>query len=216
MGGSVSTCCTDDGNEPIGAIVNVHKYSSTDVQQMSAQALRNHTLLQASRDGDVDCVRRMLATRACPQARQPFRLFPKKDQNGQEDGDYASGSLGLTPLMHAAQGGYALACQALLEARAVVNEQEEDSMRPLHFAASSGSLEVCRLLLEARADPEARDVDGNTAFSQVPPVAVCTRMERDRWMQLFENCAQGQQTPRASRERPSPRMGSASEGTLKT
>jgi hypothetical protein len=97
--------------------------------------------------------------------------------------------------MHAAQGGYMQTCQVLMEARADVNDEDEDSMRALHFAASTGSFEVCRLLLEARADPEARDSDDKTALSQVPDIALCTRMERDRWVQLFQNCAQGQQSP---------------------
>mmetsp|Transcript_70945 Transcript_70945/g.140816 ORF Transcript_70945/g.140816 Transcript_70945/m.140816 type:complete len:211 (-) Transcript_70945:41-673(-) len=203
MGGSAPACCIEDGGQPIGAVVKVHKHAIKDVHS-STQALCDHSLLQAARDGDVDYIRQLLVSRACPQARQPFRLFPKKDGGLAPDL-----SLGLSPLMHAAQGGYMLACQALLEARAAVDEVDEDSMRPLHFAAIAGSFEVCRLLLEARADPEAQDSDGNTAFSQVPPVALCTRMERDRWIQLFSHCAQGQQTPRASRERPSHRSGSS-------
>lgn len=125
------------------------------------ESLLNQELIKAAREGRHNDVSWYLQNGAFVETRRPFTIaFHNSESEGEED----DGDVGLTPLMHAALGGYAKVCQALLSARASVSSRDEDRMQPLHFAANSGNLEVFTLLLQAKADPWARDSEGRSAL----------------------------------------------------
>merc|ERR1712129_257976 len=78
---------------------------------------------------------------------------------------------GFSPLMYAAEGGYAEACELLLLSGACVNAEDEDGMRPLHFASLSGCHDTCKVLLKGGAQNDARDDDGRIAMELLPPIS---------------------------------------------
>jgi len=133
------------------------------------ESLLNQELIIAAREGRDDDVSWYLENGAFVETRRPFiiafRAFGQEEDEQEED----DSEVGLTPLMHAALGGYAKTCRALLSAGANVNSQDEDMMQPLHFAATSGNLEVFTLLMQARADPWAHDSAGRSALHYLSP-----------------------------------------------
>mmetsp|Transcript_21554 Transcript_21554/g.49331 ORF Transcript_21554/g.49331 Transcript_21554/m.49331 type:complete len:199 (+) Transcript_21554:114-710(+) len=143
------------------------------------ESLLNHELLKAARDGQVEQIRLFLRKGAYVETRRPFAIA----FDGGSVGDEVP--RGLTPLMYAAQGGYAKAVEVLVAAGAHVNAEEEDGMRPLHFAAAAGNPETCRALLTARADPSATDNDGLTALERVPAPELSTKASKAVWKELL-------------------------------
>jgi len=133
------------------------------------ESLLNQELIKAAREGRDADVSWCLEHGAFVETRRPFTIAfhigPFEDE-GEEENDF---EVGLTPLMHAALGGYAKTCRVLLSAGANVNSRDEDRMQPLHFAAKSGNLEVFTLLLQAKADPWARDSSGRSALHYLSP-----------------------------------------------
>jgi len=125
------------------------------------ESLLNQELIKAAREGRDDDVDLYLQNGAFVETRRPFTIA---FHNAEFEEDEDNGDVGLTPLMHAALGGYTKACRVLLAAGASVNSQDEDRMQPLHFAANSGNLEVFTLLLQAKADPWAKDSEGRSAL----------------------------------------------------
>jgi len=125
------------------------------------ESLLNQELIKAAREGRHDDLIFYLENGAFVETRRPFTIaFHNAGFDEEED----TSDVGLTPLMHAALGGYTKACRVLLAAGASVNSQDEDRMQPLHFAANSGNLEVFTLLLQAKADPWAKDSEGRSAL----------------------------------------------------
>lgn len=126
------------------------------------ESLLNQELIKAAREGRQDDVTWYLQNGAFVETRRPFTIaFHNEESEGEDDDDE---DVGLTPLMHAALGGYTKVCRELLSARASVDSRDEDKMQPLHFAANSGNLEVFTLLLQAKADPWAQDSEGRSAL----------------------------------------------------
>eukprot|EP00752_Nemacystus_decipiens_P007693 g6876.t1 len=78
------------------------------------------------------------------------------------DPDVHDNGEGLTPLMWAAQLGYAGVVTALLEEGADMEEEDREDLTALHWAARLGQERVVLVLLEHGADVEAIDYDGNT------------------------------------------------------
>mmetsp|Transcript_144926 Transcript_144926/g.403664 ORF Transcript_144926/g.403664 Transcript_144926/m.403664 type:complete len:217 (+) Transcript_144926:55-705(+) len=150
----------------------------------NSQAMTNHKLLKAARDGDVEGIQRMLKKGAYIETRRPFVMTPESVATA--DAALQTRGTGLTPLMYAAQGGYERACEVLIAAGACVNAEDEDGMRPLHFAASSGSQETCKVVLCGGAEPEARDDEGHTALEHVPASDTSTLAEERRWTDLLQ------------------------------
>lgn len=146
-------------------------------------AMINHKLLKAARDGHVENIRKVLDRGAYIETRRPFVMAPESVTAA--DSALMTRSVGLTPLMYAAQGGYVEACQVLLKAGACVNSEDEDGMRPLHFAATSGCPETCQTLLHGGADPAARDDEGRTALAHVPSGDAITLSEKKYWRDLL-------------------------------
>merc|ERR1712232_427183 len=150
-----------------------------------SQAMINHSLLKAARDGDVEALETALKRGAFLETRRPFVITPESSSADTVGNGDAARGVGLTPLMHGAQGGHRKVVELLVSAKANVEAQEEDGLRPLHFAASADSREACLILLQAAADPGARDDEGRNALAHVPLHALATRVERQRWESLF-------------------------------
>ena len=100
-------------------------------------------LIQASLDGDLATVQRLVAERADVNAKSPD---------------------GSTALMEAALEGHAEIVRALLEAGADVNAKNNRGWTALLRAAQEGDADVVRLLLDARADTNVATSDGSTAL----------------------------------------------------
>jgi hypothetical protein len=127
------------------------------------ESILNQLLIKAAREGRHNDVSLYLQNGAFVETRRPITIA-FHDTGFEEEYD---ADMGLTPLMHAALGGYAKACQVLLSAGASVNSRDEDGMQPLHFAANSGNLEVFTLLLQAKADPWAQDSQGRSPLDHL-------------------------------------------------
>ncbi len=75
-------------------------------------------------------------------------------------------SKNLSPLLKmASMSGVATAVQIHINRGDNINATDERGRSPLLLAASKGHVEVCRILLDAGGDPNASDMDGNSAFS---------------------------------------------------
>ncbi len=75
-------------------------------------------------------------------------------------------SKSLNPLLKlASMSGAATAVQIHIKRGDNINATDERGRSPLLLAASKGHVEVCRILLDAGGDPNASDMDGNSAFS---------------------------------------------------
>lgn len=156
-----------------------------------SQEMVNHKLLIAARDGDLEGVASALAHGAWLGTRRPFVINQPGSGSPIEDEVQAPPeTVGLTPLMHAANGGYAEVCELLLSRwSSEVESEDEDGLRALHFAARSGSLQTCAVLLRYGADPGAQDVDGRAPLDHVPPGEMSTPAERRTWQALLSEGA---------------------------
>jgi len=146
--------------------------------------LLNHKLLKAAQDGDLDTLKLALRKGACIETRRPFVMSP--EAMTMKELTVTSRGTGMTPLMYAAQGGYAQACEALLAQGACANAEDEDGTKPLHFAAGAGSLETCQVLLQGGAEVTARDDEGHGALEHVPAHEMATPAERKLWTSMLE------------------------------
>lgn len=99
------------------------------------------TLFQASFDGDVELVKKLLAAKADVNK-------ARKDST--------------TPLWIASGKGHADVVQLLLEAKADVNKVRKDGTTPLWIASGSGYTDVVKLLLAAKADVNKAANNGMT------------------------------------------------------
>lgn len=73
-----------------------------------------------------------------------------------------SDSIGWTPLMGAANGGYAHVVRVLLSAGASMSRTNDSGNTALHVSAQQGHLAVTKMLVEARTNLEAVDCGGFT------------------------------------------------------
>eukprot|EP00927_Polykrikos_kofoidii_P048699 TRINITY_DN42926_c0_g1_i1.p1 TRINITY_DN42926_c0_g1~~TRINITY_DN42926_c0_g1_i1.p1 ORF type:complete len:222 (+),score=42.63 TRINITY_DN42926_c0_g1_i1:153-818(+) len=147
------------------------------------QAMTNHLLLKASRDGDLQGTIDALDRCAYVETRRPFLMTPEAAST--TDHRTRLRGTGFTPLMYAAQGGYIEIAKLLVKAKAATNAQDEDGMRSLHFAAAAGQLEMCRFLVEAGADRFALDDDGRTPISHVPESELESKVNVRRWNRVL-------------------------------
>mmetsp|Transcript_72081 Transcript_72081/g.172029 ORF Transcript_72081/g.172029 Transcript_72081/m.172029 type:complete len:210 (-) Transcript_72081:107-736(-) len=143
-------------------------------------AWRNHQLLTAARNGDVETIKALVQNGANLETRRPFCISPQAPVDGRQGRE----SLGMTPLMLSAQGGYLEATRILINAKADVNAEEEDGLRPLHFAAKAANYEVCKALLEADACPNIPCDSGSTP-EQYALVECRTPRTKRTWQELF-------------------------------
>lgn len=161
--------------------------SSIGVAEKDSKGMTNQRLLAASRDNDLDGMRKAVDDGAYLETRRPFVMRPKPPNSAYE----ASGKKrktpkeGLTPLMYAAQNGSADAAKLLLESRAQIGARDEDGLQPLHFAASSGYSEVCDVLLAHGADKNAADESGRRAIEYVPEEQTEAKADREKWEALL-------------------------------
>lgn len=150
----------------------------------NSPAMNNQLLLKAAQDGHISGIRCALGLGASVDTRRPFMITPQPILT--ESKAKPSRCTGLTPLMYAAHGGYAHACELLLNACANVNSEDEDGMQPLHFAAMSGSSETCTVLIRHGARTEAMDDDGRLPMSLIPGFDSATRDEKRSWQSAFQ------------------------------
>lgn len=159
-----------------------------------SQEMVNHKLIIAARDGDSEGVALALARGAWLGTRRPF-VINQPGSSMQDEDKAPLETVGLTPLMHAANGGYAEVCELLLGGvrsdrwSAEVESEDEDGLRALHFAARSGSLQTCAVLLRYGADPGAQDADGRAPLDHVPAGEMSTSAERRTWHALLSEGA---------------------------
>mmetsp|Transcript_76791 Transcript_76791/g.150581 ORF Transcript_76791/g.150581 Transcript_76791/m.150581 type:complete len:195 (+) Transcript_76791:68-652(+) len=190
MGANAARCSLDETDlnackawRGDGAVETIGE-DDLDGDVKNSQALTNHKLLKAARDGLPDEVQRCLDNGAFIETRRPFVMTPESVAT--PGSTLQTRGIGLTPLMYAAQGGYPEACEVLLSNGACANAEDEDGMRPLHFAATSGSEEACRVLIAKGAEVAARDDDGRTALDCVPPMLTATAAEKRQWAAILE------------------------------
>jgi len=162
----------------------------------------NCLLLRASRDGDLESIRKALRDGASIDARVPVFIRigfsdpdygdPSLDQNGRileepmDSETQNTTALSLTPLMHAAQEGHLEAVKLLIHHGAQINLYEEDGMQALHFGAISGSVDCFRILLGAGANPVAKDHFGRDPLDYVPLEQIVSSPSKQEWLQLFK------------------------------
>mmetsp|Transcript_26823 Transcript_26823/g.74909 ORF Transcript_26823/g.74909 Transcript_26823/m.74909 type:complete len:214 (+) Transcript_26823:59-700(+) len=164
----LASCDRIDPNDPL--------YLEGDLR--GTEAMTNHNLLVACRDGVFEGVVAALNRGADVETRRPFAVTP--DGSSLE---VKGRGPGLTPLMYAAQGGFVAICKELLRAKADPNAEEIDGLRPLHFAAGAKSFEACELLIKHGAETCAQDDGGNTAFDHFSEVAM--KSEIHTWSRLL-------------------------------
>lgn len=165
--------------------------SDLDGDVKNSQALINHKLLKAAREGSTKDIEKSLQGGAFMETRRPFVMTP--ESRAAPDPTPRTRGVGLTPLMYAAQGGYPEACELLLQRGAFIGAEEEDGLTALHFAAASGSEGTCKVLLSYGADPEHCDDDGQTALEHVPDHAAATPWERNHWRDILHSPNTGSQ-----------------------
>jgi ankyrin repeat protein len=133
----------------------------------------------AAHDGNIDLVRRALASGTEVDAADPVQGFTAllmAAYNGHSDVvklllDHdakvdARDRQGKTPLLHACTGPFADAARMLIDAGADVNATEAtENFTPLMTAAALGQKEVVELLIQRGADKSLVDLDGDTALS---------------------------------------------------
>eukprot|EP00931_Biecheleriopsis_adriatica_P031887 TRINITY_DN18653_c0_g1_i1.p1 TRINITY_DN18653_c0_g1~~TRINITY_DN18653_c0_g1_i1.p1 ORF type:complete len:216 (-),score=45.78 TRINITY_DN18653_c0_g1_i1:39-656(-) len=158
--------------------------SDFDGDVKNTEAMRNHKLLAAARDGDDEALELLLQQGADIDVRRPF-VMTFAEHSADADNIIPDRACGLTPLMYACQGGYVPCVELLLKARANVHAEEEDGLRPLHFAASASSLPCCELLIARGAKVNAVCDEGQTALDLVPPVDMRTAGEKRLWHELL-------------------------------
>mmetsp|Transcript_88833 Transcript_88833/g.176622 ORF Transcript_88833/g.176622 Transcript_88833/m.176622 type:complete len:221 (-) Transcript_88833:62-724(-) len=193
--GAVAQCqtqtqCSDCHGE--GAIEELDTLHGPDLDGdvKDSQALRNHKLLVAARDGNVKAMQAALEQGACTETRRPFVVAPQSAATAIEASLVSTRGTGFTPLMYAAEGGYSEACDLLLLSGACVNAEDEDGMRPLHFAALAGCPHTCKVLLQGGADRHARDDDSRIAMEVLPPNTITTQADQRFWEAVFATPAQ--------------------------
>lgn len=156
-----------------------------DADVSSSQAMINHNLLKASRDGDLGGMMSAIKGGAYVETRRPFVMMTESCLPNSRLAIAEDRGVGMTPLMYAAQAGYAEACSLLLSKGASVNAEDEDGLKPLHFAASSGCPQTCSVLLQRGADAAALDDEGFTALDYVPASYASNEADRRQWEQLL-------------------------------
>mmetsp|Transcript_103895 Transcript_103895/g.333014 ORF Transcript_103895/g.333014 Transcript_103895/m.333014 type:complete len:232 (+) Transcript_103895:76-771(+) len=163
--------------------IGVEGTDDLDGDVKNSQALINHKLLKAAREGSVKKIEKFLGQGAYIETRRPFVMTPESTNS--PSCSLQTRGVGLTPLMYAAQGGYAQACEVLISRGACLIVEDEDGLRPLHFAASSGSEETCRVLLQYGAEPFLEDDDALTPFDHLPSNVVFSQAEKKHWHEVL-------------------------------
>lgn len=180
-GGSGPGCFSDTG-------LDLDDEDAMEGDLRNSQAMINHSLLKAAQEGSMSGARRALGRGAHVETRRPFIMTPESNAGGGVQQQPNRG-VGLTPLMHAAHGGYRGVCDLLLGAGANVHAQDEDGMQPIHFAALAGSKECVKMLLENGADADAKDDEGRTAMAHVPEEYSASAVDRQKWEEIFNTKA---------------------------
>uniref|UniRef100_A0A7S4SZU7 Uncharacterized protein n=1 Tax=Alexandrium monilatum TaxID=311494 RepID=A0A7S4SZU7_9DINO len=197
MGALQFTQCRLDVSECTAACEQVEALecaaSGPDLEWRDSQALVNHKLLKAAREGSIPLIRTALEAGASLETRRPFVMTLDTAAATPTDPSNQTCGIGLTPLMVASEEGYTAAVEFLIMKRASVNAEDEDGMRPLHFAAFAGCPETCRALIRGGADPHAADIDGRSAMDHVPPQSAATPAERTRWRVILGEPTQQRQ-----------------------
>ena len=136
----------------------------------------NKQLIEAAKEGNVESVRTLLASRANVNAQtaQGVTALMIAAQNGHAEVVKAllAGGANVnvqnandrTALMVAAQDGHTEAVKALLERGANVNTQDADGFTALMIAANKGHAEVVKALLAGGANIETKNAKGKTAI----------------------------------------------------
>jgi len=161
--GDGAECCAAMEDQLVAAIGNAKRGGIG----LTDEEMADHELLQYARRGDAKGVAEALRRGALVEARRPLAMRPREDLgeqppmcNSLEDNE--CDSIGMTPLMFAAQSGGEDCVRRLLENGAHVNAVDEDLWTSLHFAAREGHLGVCFQLLDGRADPYMANCDDMT------------------------------------------------------
>jgi|EP00927_Polykrikos_kofoidii_P069344 ankyrin repeat protein len=138
----------------------------------------NHTLLCAARDGDVHRLQDAIDSGAFLETRRPFRMLAEtlEDPSGE-----LTSVPGLTPLMYACKSGNIKCVQVLLNAGALVNAEDEDSMTALHFAAQCGEYDVFKVLMDAGGDASAVDASNMLPLDLLPDEIARDRKVFSMW-----------------------------------
>mmetsp|Transcript_55618 Transcript_55618/g.86383 ORF Transcript_55618/g.86383 Transcript_55618/m.86383 type:complete len:191 (+) Transcript_55618:40-612(+) len=147
----------------------------------NSEAMINHKLLAAARDGDVEGIQRAIERKAYLETRRPFCLSSENVSTYTTSG--LNRGTGLTPLMHASLGGYSEAIATLLKAKACANAEDEDGMSPLQLAASGNSIDVCQLLLDSGAQVDHLDDEGRGVLEHLPKTI--SQSERKAWQSMI-------------------------------
>jgi len=180
MGGSGSLGC---GGTCSQASSNCSVQKTCGIRSVDDIKVTNSQLLQAARDGDNGLLLKALRAGAEPDTRHPMTMAPGRKAVK----TVRARNCGLTPLMHAANGGYLTCAMSLLEAKASVNAEDEDGTRALHLAACSGDLDVFKALLVAGADSRAKDCYGKGSLDYLPDDIKESPKQIKRWQQIINN-----------------------------
>jgi hypothetical protein len=105
--------------------------------------LKNRQLIEASRIGDIEKVKKLLKEGADVNAKNGYDA---------------------TPLHLASLHGHVEIVKLLIENGADVNAKSSYDVTPLHFAAYYGHIQVVKVLLEHGADPNIMNKDGKAAI----------------------------------------------------
>jgi ankyrin repeat protein len=135
-------------------------------------------LLNASRNGNLEGVQRLIKEGASVEAKNdygwsPLLLAAKYGQDAmckllinKNASVEAKDNYGRTPLLLAANYGYKAVCRLLIENKASVQVKNNNGSTPLHWAAFESHEAVCRLLIENKASVEAKNNDGLTPLER--------------------------------------------------
>ncbi|XP_028286164.1 poly [ADP-ribose] polymerase tankyrase-2-like [Parambassis ranga] len=140
----------------------------------------NRQLLEASKSGDLDTVKKVCTTQNVNcrdvEGRQSTPLHFAAGYNRlavvqfllQHGADvHAKDKGGLVPLHNACSYGHYEVAELLVLCGAVVNVADLWKFTPLHEAAAKGKYGICKLLLQHGADPTRKNRDGNTPLDLV-------------------------------------------------
>eukprot|EP00747_Dinoflagellata_sp_TGD_P165834 gnl/TRDRNA2_/TRDRNA2_187740_c0_seq1.p1 gnl/TRDRNA2_/TRDRNA2_187740_c0~~gnl/TRDRNA2_/TRDRNA2_187740_c0_seq1.p1 ORF type:complete len:208 (+),score=39.60 gnl/TRDRNA2_/TRDRNA2_187740_c0_seq1:92-715(+) len=173
-----ATSCEAAGRDCAAVVAN------PTLVELPHQNMVNQQLLKAAKEGDLVLLKIAVAEGAFLETRRPLAII-RIDHTAAINQKPNAPREGMTPLMHAAKGGYLKCVRHLLEAKAKVNAEDEDKMTPLHFAAQSAEIALCRLLIGYGADASCVDADGKNAYDHLPEEAFRKKQDCIDWQELL-------------------------------
>ncbi|CAK8991851.1 unnamed protein product [Durusdinium trenchii] len=161
MGGCDSSLAAKECNRACDTADCINELQANVKEQ---EMKKEHQLIRAARDGNLNQLKEQIANKADVNVRQPLKLITLDRYNQ----GMPIRNCGLTPLMYAASSGHLNIVKTLLTAKARVDDTDERGVSALHLAAASGDFETFAELVNAKASTNLITEEGETVLDWLP------------------------------------------------